>query len=57
MRSDDKLIKWLWETLESFTDEERSLFLRFVSGRSRLPTKVTDMQQKFQIMKVGQVSQ
>uniref|UniRef100_A0A8C7YQF4 E3 ubiquitin-protein ligase HERC1 n=1 Tax=Oryzias sinensis TaxID=183150 RepID=A0A8C7YQF4_9TELE len=47
-----QLIGWFWESLEEFTNEERVLFLRFVSGRSRLPSNPADMSQKFQIIKV-----
>ncbi|KAK1176357.1 putative E3 ubiquitin-protein ligase HERC1 isoform X1 [Acipenser oxyrinchus oxyrinchus] len=47
-----QLIGWLWQTLEEFTNEERVLFLRFVSGRSRLPANTADITQKFQIIKV-----
>ncbi|KAG2466568.1 HERC1 ligase, partial [Polypterus senegalus] len=47
-----QMISWLWKTLEEFTNEERVLFLRFVSGRSRLPANTTDITQKFQIIKV-----
>ncbi|KAF7670462.1 hypothetical protein LDENG_00124780 [Lucifuga dentata] len=47
-----QLIGWLWQSLEEFTNEERVLFLRFVSGRSRLPPNPADMTQKFQIIKV-----
>ena len=32
----------LWQVLESFTEAERSLFLRFVWGRSRLPLREQD---------------
>ncbi|XP_051786021.1 probable E3 ubiquitin-protein ligase HERC1 isoform X2 [Erpetoichthys calabaricus] len=47
-----QMISWLWKTLEEFTNEERVLFLRFVSGRSRLPANTADITQKFQIIKV-----
>ncbi|KAI4901439.1 hypothetical protein NFI96_014722 [Prochilodus magdalenae] len=47
-----QLIVWLWQSLEEFTNEERVLFLRFVSGRSRLPSNPADITQKFQIIKV-----
>ncbi|XP_053334016.1 probable E3 ubiquitin-protein ligase HERC1 isoform X3 [Clarias gariepinus] len=47
-----QLILWLWQSLEEFTNEERVLFLRFVSGRSRLPSNPADIAQKFQIIKV-----
>jgi len=48
----DPLVSWLWSTLESFSNEERVLFMRFVSGRSRLPTAASDISQRFQIVKV-----
>lgn len=51
-----QLIDWFWQSLEEFTNEERVLFLRFVSGRSRLPTNPADIPQKFQIIKVDRVS-
>uniref|UniRef100_A0A1A7W928 HECT-type E3 ubiquitin transferase n=1 Tax=Iconisemion striatum TaxID=60296 RepID=A0A1A7W928_9TELE len=47
-----QLITWFWQSLEEFTNEERVLFLRFVSGRSRLPSNLADITQKFQIIKV-----
>jgi len=46
------LIQWLWQTLESFTNPERILFLRFVCGRSRLPVNITDIGQRLQIIRV-----
>ena len=36
------VIKWFWETLEQLTMAERSLFLRFVWGRTRLPRTMSD---------------
>ncbi|CAH1119370.1 unnamed protein product, partial [Phaedon cochleariae] len=46
------LVQWLWNILENFTDNERVLFMRFVSGRSRLPANLADLSQRFQVMKV-----
>ncbi|XP_077975128.1 E3 ubiquitin-protein ligase HERC2-like isoform X2 [Styela clava] len=40
--SDDQLQKWFWEIMESLTNEEKSLFLRFVWGRTRLPRTIAD---------------
>jgi E3 ubiquitin-protein ligase HERC2 len=37
-----QLVQWFWTTLENFTVNERSLFLRFVWGRTRLPRTVSD---------------
>lgn len=51
-----QLIVWFWQSLQEFTNEERVLFLRFVSGRSRLPSNPADITQKFQIIKVDRVS-
>lgn len=50
-----QLVQWLWRTLEEFSNEERVLFMRFVSGRSRLPANTADISQRFQIMKVDRV--
>ncbi|XP_048472974.1 probable E3 ubiquitin-protein ligase HERC1 [Rhincodon typus] len=47
-----QLTQWFWQTLEEFSNEERVLFMRFVSGRSRLPANTADISQRFQIMKV-----
>uniref|UniRef100_A0A8C4TJ25 HECT-type E3 ubiquitin transferase n=1 Tax=Erpetoichthys calabaricus TaxID=27687 RepID=A0A8C4TJ25_ERPCA len=47
-----QLVLWFWQTLEEFSNEERVLFMRFVSGRSRLPANTADISQRFQIMKV-----
>lgn len=46
-----QLVQWLWNILESFTDTERVLFMRFVSGRSRLPANLADLSQRFQVRK------
>ncbi|XP_048588290.1 E3 ubiquitin-protein ligase HECTD3-like isoform X2 [Nematostella vectensis] len=36
----DRRIKDLWNALENFTNEDRSRFLRFVTGRRRLPAQL-----------------
>lgn len=35
----DRVIHF-WEAIKSFTNEERSKFVRFVTGRKRLPVKI-----------------
>lgn len=35
----DEHIQFFWRAMHSFNDEERSLYLKFVWGRSRLPAK------------------
>ena len=49
------LVQWFWTSLEQFSNEERVLFMRFVSGRSRLPANPADISQRFQIMKIDRV--
>ncbi|XP_033737246.1 E3 ubiquitin-protein ligase HECTD3-like [Pecten maximus] len=36
----DTRVKYMWEALKSFSNEDRSRFLRFVTGRRRLPAPV-----------------
>ena len=33
----DEIIKWFWEWLQECSEHEQSLYLKFVSGRARLP--------------------
>jgi len=35
----DEIIKWFWEVMEEYTEEERTSFLFFVTGSSALPPK------------------
>jgi len=35
--ANDDFVKFFWQALESFTEEEKSLYLKFVWGRARLP--------------------
>ena len=52
----NKMIIWLWKVLETFTNDERIQFLRFVSGRTRMPANPADISQRFQIISSGRVS-
>ena len=46
-------VVWLWDILEEMSEEDKVLFMIFVSGRSRLPTNpVADLSQRFQILRV-----
>nr|CCA15971.1 conserved hypothetical protein [Albugo laibachii Nc14] len=45
----DPHIAYFWQILSEFTDEQKSSFLRFVWGRSRLPTHAADFTQDFKI--------
>ena len=54
--SDDDVIKTFWKVMESLTDEEKSMFCRFVWGRSRLPAKGQAWTTNFHITKRGDVN-
>jgi E3 ubiquitin-protein ligase HECTD3 len=36
----DTRVKYMWEALKNFSNEDRSRFLRFITGRRRLPASV-----------------
>lgn len=46
---DCELVKIFWEVLEEFTSEERTLFLRFVWARSRMPSSAEDLLMNFKL--------
>ncbi len=46
------LIDWFWQILEDMSEEDKVLFMIFVSGRSRLPHHPNDFNQRFQILLV-----
>ncbi|OQS01680.1 regulator of chromosome condensation (RCC1)-like protein [Achlya hypogyna] len=45
----DAHIGFFWDVLREFTDAQKAAFLRFVWGRSRLPTHAADFTQDFKI--------
>lgn len=47
------LVQWFWEVMESFSNTERSLFLRFVWGRTRLPRTIADFRGRDFVIQVG----
>lgn len=46
------LIRWFWEVMEEFSNTERSLFLRFVWGRTRLPRTIADFRGRDFVLQV-----
>ncbi|RLN02302.1 hypothetical protein BBJ28_00003986 [Nothophytophthora sp. Chile5] len=50
----DQHIVWFWSALRAFSHEERSAFLRFVWGRSRLPANADEFPQRFKLQSFGQ---
>ncbi|XP_052796353.1 E3 ubiquitin-protein ligase HERC2-like isoform X2 [Mya arenaria] len=46
------LVQWFWEVMEDFSNAERSLFLRFVWGRTRLPRTIADFRGRDFVLQV-----
>jgi len=46
------IIQWFWQVMEEFSNEERSLFLRFVWGRTRLPRTIADFRGRDFVLQV-----
>jgi len=45
----DAVVEFFWKALTEYTPEERSMYLRFVWGRSRLPLTSKDFPSPHQI--------
>ena len=52
VESSAPLIQWFWQVMEEFSNVERSLFLRFVWGRTRLPRTVADFRGRDFVLQV-----
>ena len=50
------LVQWFWEVMEEFSNQERSLFLRFVWGRTRLPRTIADFRGRDFVIQVNIIS-
>jgi hypothetical protein len=48
------LVQWFWEVMEEFSNAERSLFLRFVWGRTRLPRTIADFRGRDFVLQVNE---
>ncbi|XP_052278368.1 E3 ubiquitin-protein ligase HERC2-like [Dreissena polymorpha] len=46
------LVQWFWEVMEELSNTERSLFLRFVWGRTRLPRTIADFRGRDFVLQV-----
>jgi hypothetical protein len=45
-------MKWLWAVLEGFTPKEKSLFLRFTGGFTRLPHDLAMLPHRFEVHRI-----
>ncbi|POM82093.1 HECT-domain (ubiquitin-transferase) family protein [Cryptosporidium meleagridis] len=50
--SNDKIINWFWDVLSELTVFQQQMFLRFVWGRSRLPSKGAQWDCNMEIVRV-----
>lgn len=53
LSSGHPVVRNLWKAVQSFSQEERRLFLRFVWGRNRLPATDSDWHQPFTISAIS----
>jgi len=44
-----KYEKWFWEMFESFTQDERRKYLKFVWGRQKIPVDCSDLEYKHEV--------
>lgn len=49
----EELVQRFWRVLASFTEQEKSLFLKFVWGRSRLPLTESQFTQQFKLTRLS----
>ena len=56
LTEDSPVVKYFWDALRSFTNEQRSMFLRFVWGRSTLPPSPEEFTEKFCIARMAPTS-
>lgn len=47
--ADHKVVKWFWQMFENFTQEERRKYLKFVWGRSKLPSDTSTLRDKHNV--------
>ncbi|ETO27461.1 HECT type ubiquitin ligase [Reticulomyxa filosa] len=50
VKATDQHVQFFWQVLEDFTHQQRSNFLRFVWGQSRLPTRSEDFHDPFGVL-------
>lgn len=49
LTTDSPVVRYFWEVLEEFTNEDKILFLRFVWARSRMPSSAEDLLTNFKL--------
>ena len=49
----ENVVKWFWEVLEEFNQEDRKAFLRFVWARNRLPLDLKGFKQRMKLTELS----
>lgn len=49
LHAEAPLVKMFWEVLEEMSNDERTMFLRFVWARSRMPASLSDLTMNFKL--------
>ena len=52
VEADSALVQWFWQVMDEYSHIERSLFLRFVWGRTRLPRTLADFRGRDFVLQV-----
>lgn len=46
---DSQIVKWFWQVFEEMSEEDKQLYLKFVWGRQRLPSDLTNLRYRHTI--------
>lgn len=53
---DHRVLKWFWEIFEEFSQDERRKYLKFVWGRSKIPSDTSSLRYKHDVQVYGHLS-
>jgi hypothetical protein len=49
----DRVIRWFWQVLDEWSDDERAMLIRFAWGRETLPASKAEWRDRFRIARMG----
>lgn len=47
---DDEIMQWFWEMFDSFNQDERKKYLKFIWGRTKLPSDTSELSYKHKVV-------
>jgi hypothetical protein len=53
---DHRVLKWFWELFEEFNQDERRKYLKFVWGRSKIPSDTSTLRYKHDVQVYSHIS-